>query len=79
MKSMVEDEPEAKQEYLDKLETKNEVCFKIGKELSKLHEKEIIHGDLTTSNLILKDKKIYFIRSPPWEESPFGEGGVGGF
>ncbi|MBS3111768.1 Kae1-associated serine/threonine protein kinase [Candidatus Woesearchaeota archaeon] len=48
-------------EYLDKLETKNEVCFKIGKELSKLHEKEIIHGDLTTSNLILKDKKIYFI------------------
>src|SRR3989344_509714 len=33
----------------------------IGQEIAKLHDNEIIHGDLTTTNLILKDEKIYFI------------------
>ena len=32
----------------------------IGKQVKKLHDNRIIHGDLTTSNLIL-GKKIYFI------------------
>jgi Kae1-associated kinase Bud32 len=35
----------------------------IGKQLAKLHSIEIIHSDLTTSNIILEDKtkKIFFI------------------
>ena len=48
---------------LDSLELKKslEVCKHIGEEVSKLHEQDIIHGDLTTSNMILKDNKVYFI------------------
>ena len=39
------------------------VCEQIGKQLAKLHDNDIIHGDLTTSNLILnkKEDKVYFI------------------
>ena len=33
----------------------------LGNEIALLHDHEIIHGDLTTTNLILKDEKIYFI------------------
>ena len=34
----------------------------IGKKIAVLHNNDIIHGDLTTSNMILgEDKKIYFI------------------
>jgi Kae1-associated kinase Bud32 len=33
----------------------------IGKSVGKLHSQNIIHGDLTTSNMILKDNKIFFI------------------
>jgi len=36
-------------------------CLEIGKSIGKLHSMGIIHGDLTTSNMILKDEKIYFI------------------
>lgn len=38
-----------------------ELCKNLGLEISKLHSQDIIHGDLTTSNLILKDNKLYFI------------------
>jgi TP53 regulating kinase and related kinases len=41
-------------EFLDKA-TKSEkikICKEIGKNISKLHEHDIIHGDLTTSNMI---------------------------
>lgn len=37
------------------------VCFEIGKLVGKLHQNNIIHGDLTTSNMILKDSIVYFI------------------
>lgn len=37
------------------------LCKNLGEEISKLHSQNIIHGDLTTSNLILKEDKIYFI------------------
>jgi|SRR3989344_1412236 len=39
------------------------VCENIGKQLAKLHDNNIIHGDLTTSNLILNEKNnnVYFI------------------
>ncbi|MBW2986961.1 Kae1-associated serine/threonine protein kinase [Candidatus Woesearchaeota archaeon] len=33
----------------------------IGMQVAKMHKKNLIHGDLTTSNFILKDGKIFFI------------------
>lgn len=33
----------------------------IGNEVALLHNNNIIHGDLTTSNMILKEEKVYFI------------------
>ncbi len=43
------------------LKKQKEICKKIGKIIGKLHEKNIIHGDLTTSNMILNEDKIYLI------------------
>jgi len=40
---------------------RTEICKIIGKQVALLHNNNIIHGDLTTSNMILKDNKIYFI------------------
>lgn len=37
------------------------ICFQLGKQIGKLHSNNITHGDLTTSNMILKDGQIYFI------------------
>lgn len=37
------------------------ICKKLGDILTKLHNQNIIHGDLTTSNMILKNKKTYLI------------------
>lgn len=33
----------------------------IGSKIATLHSKNIIHGDLTTSNMIIKDGEIFFI------------------
>ncbi len=41
--------------------TVEKICFEIGRLIGKLHANNIIHGDLTTSNMIFKDGKIYFI------------------
>ncbi len=43
------------------LEKQKQIIKQVGKSLAKLHNQSLIHGDLTTSNLILKDDKIYFI------------------
>jgi len=48
-------------QYLDKLKNNQEVCKTIGKQISLLHDAGIIHGDLTTSNMIYHNKKVYFI------------------
>ncbi|MFZ5955678.1 MAG: KEOPS complex kinase/ATPase Bud32 [Nanoarchaeota archaeon] len=41
---------------------KQELIMKmIAEQVSKLHGNNIIHGDLTTSNMILKENKIYII------------------
>ena len=40
---------------------KYEIVKEIGRLVGKLHSGEIIHGDLTTSNIILRDDKITFI------------------
>ena len=37
------------------------IVKEIGRLVGKLHSGEIIHGDLTTSNILLKDNKITFI------------------
>ncbi|MFO7872542.1 MAG: KEOPS complex kinase/ATPase Bud32 [Candidatus Undinarchaeales archaeon] len=33
----------------------------LGREIAELHSAGIIHGDLTTSNILVKENKIYFI------------------
>ena len=38
-----------------------ELCREIGRQLAKLHRAGIVHGDLTTSNMILRDGKVYLI------------------
>ncbi len=38
-----------------------QMFFELGKVVAKLHENGIIHNDLVTGNLILKDDEIYFI------------------
>lgn len=40
---------------------REEICKLIGKQVALLHNENIIHGDLTTSNMLLKGKKLYFI------------------
>jgi len=42
-------------ENLDELKNKYEIMVQVGKETAKLHDNNIIHGDLTTSNMILVD------------------------
>ncbi len=37
------------------------VFTEVGRCIGKMHSADIIHGDLTTSNIIVKDDKIYFI------------------
>jgi TP53 regulating kinase-like protein len=50
-------------ELLNKSDKKTieKVCFEIGKYIGKLHSAGIIHGDLTTSNMILKNEKVHLI------------------
>lgn len=50
-------------EYLDSfsLGDQKKICKMMGKNIAKLHDSDIIHGDLTTSNMILKDEKVFFI------------------
>ncbi len=47
----------------DILDKKNfrQISAEIAKSIASLHNSEIIHGDLTTSNMLLKDEKIYFV------------------
>lgn len=64
-----------------KLDKQKRICNKIGENTGKIHQLHIIHGDLTTSNMIFKEslirpkkEKIYFIdfglayRSHKWED-----------
>ena len=48
-------------ESLDFMKEKLEISKRIGINLAKLHDHDIIHGDLTTSNMVLKGSKLYFI------------------
>ncbi len=42
------------------LKQKN-ILSEVGESISKLHKSDIIHGDLTTSNMILKNNKVFLI------------------
>jgi Kae1-associated kinase Bud32 len=42
-------------------ENRRKEAEEIGKAVGLLHKNGIVHGDLTTSNMILKDNKIFFI------------------
>ena len=50
-------------EHLDKFDLKKQkqICKQIGESIAKLHEQDIIHGDLTTSNMILQEDKVFMI------------------
>lgn len=40
---------------------RSRICKKIGVSIAKFHNNDIIHGDITTSNMILLDDKVHFI------------------
>lgn len=48
-------------DHLDKMKNAKKVSEMIGKNIAILHNNNIIHGDLTTSNMIYSKNKIYFI------------------
>ena len=56
-------------EFIDGKKVKNglnkknykKICKKIGEDIGRLHSDNIIHGDLTTSNIILTQKKLAFV------------------
>ncbi len=56
-------EGEKIRDYIENVdfEEKIKICRKIGELVAKLHRNDIIHGDLTTSNMIINKDKIYFI------------------
>ncbi len=49
-------------EYLDNfsLEKQKQILKQIGKDIAKLHAHNLIHGDLTTSNMILVEERSIF-------------------
>lgn len=40
---------------------RNRLCFMIGENIARLHNHDIVHGDITTSNMILFEDRIHFI------------------
>ncbi|UCE37841.1 MAG: Kae1-associated serine/threonine protein kinase [Thermoplasmata archaeon] len=42
-------------------EEQKRLCTEIGRCVGKFHKNDLIHGDLTTSNMILMNDRIYFI------------------
>jgi Kae1-associated kinase Bud32 len=48
-------------DHLDNLKNKNKIAEQIGNEITKLHDNNLIHGDLTTSNMILSEDKVFLI------------------
>jgi TP53 regulating kinase and related kinases len=53
-------EGEKLSDHLEKDDWK-EICKKIATTISKIHDQNIIHGDLTTSNMIFKDNQLFLI------------------
>jgi len=40
---------------------RTKICLKVGELIGKLHKENLIHGDLTTSNMILNDRGTIFL------------------
>jgi Kae1-associated kinase Bud32 len=56
------DGPRIKDILLDLDEpTRAEMLRKLGSDIGRLHKNNIVHGDLTTSNILKRDDKLYFI------------------
>ena len=53
-----------------KPEERKEICKKIGISIARLHNNNIIHGDITTSNMILLNDRIHFIDFGLGEKNP---------
>jgi Kae1-associated kinase Bud32 len=53
-----------------KPEDRKNICKKIGISIARLHNNNIIHGDITTSNMILLEDKIHFIDFGLGEKNP---------
>jgi Kae1-associated kinase Bud32 len=45
---------------LDEVERRR-ICHRIGESIARLHDHDLIHGDITTSNMIYFEDRIYFI------------------
>ncbi len=62
------------------MEKQKEICKNTGKEIAKLHDADIIHGDLTTSNMILIENLPAHKSSQINEltDNKKGDGGVNG-
>lgn len=56
-------------EYFSSKGLDRDIALKIGKSVGALHKVGIIHGDLTTSNMILNEGNVYFIDFGLSEES----------
>ncbi|MFA5332880.1 MAG: KEOPS complex kinase/ATPase Bud32 [Candidatus Nanoarchaeia archaeon] len=48
-------------DYLPDCLDKKKLFETIGKQINLMHESDIVHGDLTTSNMIIVDGNVYFI------------------
>lgn len=52
-------------EYIEGIRAKEglteDIALEIGKSIARLHQNGIVHGDITTSNIIIKDHDVYFI------------------
>lgn len=42
-------------------EERKQLCEQIGESIARLHNHDIIHGDITTSNMIILDGRVHFI------------------
>ena len=48
-------------ESLDSMENREPVCREIGKAAAALHSSDIVHGDLTTSNMLWHSGKLFLV------------------
>ncbi|MFH1839615.1 MAG: KEOPS complex kinase/ATPase Bud32, partial [Nanoarchaeota archaeon] len=48
-------------DILDKSKQRIKLCKEVGRQVAVLHDAGIVHGDLTTSNMLLVKDKVYFI------------------
>src|SRR3989339_1609577 len=46
---------------IDKLKDREKLFILLGNQIEQMHNLNIIHGDLTTSNMLLKENKLFFI------------------